>query len=159
METKERQIGDCAYRVTQFGAKQGLSVLTRLMRFAGPALRAGLNNDAAALGAMLVGLDAVEVLALAEMFAERTKLVRTITTAAGPQPLATPLAGDFDTHFADKYDELVEYLVFAILVNFEKSLGRGKAMGERLREMLAPSASPTTSTGSGSASSAGGGTT
>lgn len=161
MGFQERQIGEFGYRVTQFGAKQGLCVLTRLMRLGGPAMRAGaeMNSDSAALGALLGALEPGEVLSLAEEFAGKTQLVRMLTSQAGQTPIATPLGPDFDSHFADRYDELVEYLAFAIMVNFEKSLGRGKALGARLKDMLTPSGSPTTSTGSGSASSPGGATT
>lgn len=159
METRERQIGELTFKVTQFGARQGLAVLTRLMKLVGPGLQAATTGDEGqAIAKLITSLEPNEVLGLAEEFASKTTIRRLAQTAAGPQWVdAGGLATQFDEVFADKYDELIEFLVFAVVVNFERSLKRGKALGGRLTE-LAASLSPSTSTGSGNASSQAGGT-
>lgn len=160
METRERQIGEVTFRVTQFGARQGLSVLTRLMRLLGPGLQAAASgDDGQAIASLLGSIEPGELVSLADDFASKTSLKRVAQTAAGPKLVdCGSLATQFDDVFADRYDDLIEFLVFAIVVNFEKSLKRGKEqLGPRLKE-LAASLSPTTSTGAGSESSLAGGT-
>lgn len=159
METRERQIGELTFKVTQFGARQGLAVLTRLMKLVGPGLQAATTgDDGQAIAKLITSLDPNEVLSLAEEFASKTMIRRIAQTAQGPKWVdAGKLDTQFDEVFADKYDELIEFLVFAVVVNFERSLKRGKALGGRLTE-LAASLSPSTSTGSGNASSQAGGT-
>lgn len=160
METRERQIGEVTFRVTQFGARQGLSVLTRLMKLVGPGLQAAAaGDDGQAIAALVGSIEPGELVSLADDFASRTSLKRLAQTAAGPKMVdAGALATQFDEVFADRYDDLIEFLVFAIVVNFEKSLKRGKEhLGPRLTE-LAASLSPSTSTGAGSESSPAGGT-
>lgn len=154
-EFTERQCGEHSYRVQKFGAKQGLRISARIVRMMGAgvtALVAG-RNEAAAAVAMVSALPPDELVALAVEFADSTTVMLNVQSAAGIQKVPQPLGPLFDAHFVDRYDELIEFFVFAAAVNFGKSLMRGKGLGPRLVEIAQLYASRATSNGSGSESS------
>jgi hypothetical protein len=158
---EERQCGDHVYQVSKFGAMKGFTLQARLARVIGPGIQtiAATGSEAAAVGAMVGALPPEELLAIALEFATVSKVVLQVQSAAGVTLMPQPLAPMFDSHFVDRYDELLEFLVFAAVVNFGKSFTRGKGLGLRLAAIVQPFASQATSNGSGSASSAGAATT
>lgn len=162
METNERRIGDYIYRVNKFGAQQGMRVISRIAKLGGPGLMQGLASDSAGIAAFLRGLGVNDLFELAHEFASKTEMFVLAQTAAGTQKVKHGSLGDqLDEHFADRYDDLFEFIAFAFVVNYERSINRGKAsLRDRLTAILAPLQSPNTSAsaGSSSASSAGGGT-
>jgi hypothetical protein len=160
VETATRQIAEYGYQVTPFGAKRGLMIMTRLLNMIAPALRSVAQSagDIAAVGELVASLSPDDVVALASDFAESTKVVLPVQSQAGTQYITQPLGPLFDQHFVDRYDELVEFLVFATMTNFGKSIMRGKGLGPKLTEIASPYLSRATSNGSGSGSSPAGAT-
>jgi hypothetical protein len=168
IETREKRIGDHTYRVTQFGAKQGRALLVRIVKLAGPTFGAMLSSLAqgkhkeldAALGAGLgqglyelaERLTESEVGGVMDDFAKQTVLV-----IGDREPR---LSDAFDAHFAGKYDEMLLWAAFCLEVNFASFFGgsNGAALWGRIQNLLSASRSPSTSTGTSTASPAARGT-
>ncbi len=121
-ETKQKQIGDYTYAVTQFGAKQGGRVMIRLLKIvggaAGEAMKGDNEFDMSTVGSMITNL--AETLQeddfdyLCETFAAAS----TVQGGEFPNPIPLTTEGVFDLHFAGKYLELGQWLLFAVDANF-----------------------------------------
>jgi hypothetical protein len=155
MRQEEREIGGVTYRAKQFGAKRGLEVLGKVTKLLGGVLEVAsgsMASDSVMMAAALGRVEPGQLVDLAMELSSSVQLLQSFTSQAGPQVTPIPLAQAFDTHFVDRYDELLELVVWVLILNFEKSLTRGKEqLGARLRA-LAPSLSPSTSTGASSGS-------
>lgn len=152
-ETKEKQIGSRGYRyhVIQFGAREGGRVLVRLLKMvggaAGEAMAGGDDAldgfDLSTVGKMLGNL--AETLSeddfdyLVDKFAPATA----VSGGAYKAPMPLNTEGVFDLHFAGAYQELGQWLLFAVEVNFGGFLGEGgivRKAGEAARDRRASSA-------------------
>lgn len=126
-----RQIGDNVYRTKIFGAVQGRDVFGRLMVAVGPALSSGFEG---------VATQAPKLLGLLDDFLPRSSLVVKIIAGAKTKESEIPLSEAFDSHFADCYDEMIEFLLFCVEVNFARSiqrfLARGPAIATNVRKTL-----------------------
>jgi hypothetical protein len=165
IEYREKRIGECTYRVTQFGAKQGRGLLTRIVKLLGPSLGALLSSLAqgkhqeveAALAAgigqgfyeLAERLTEAEVGSVLDDFAKQTVLV-----LGDREPRLSDM---FDQHFAGRYDEMLGWAAFCLEVNFGSFFAgssSGAGLLARIRTVLSASPSPSTSTGTSTASHA-----
>lgn len=143
-KTESKLIGDCTYKVTQFGALKGQKVLQRLVSFLGVAM----SGEAKALAELPED-------SLAYLTAEFSA-VSEVMLPDGREPL---LKNVFDDHFIARYDEMFEWLTFAIRLNYEsffvQALKRAGGLGQLLQQMQAKTGSTSTpkSGGSGESSS------
>lgn len=138
LPSQAKQIGECVYKVTALPARRGKGILLRLTAAAGKAFKGfkGESPDATAVLGMLADLvghlSEEDVDAMIDAFAPATE----VTLPDGKRP---QLAGILDLHFAARYSEMTEWLIFALEVNF------GGFFGELLRVKKpanAPGASP-----------------
>lgn len=118
-KTEIRQIGECEYQVTAIPAKLGCRVAARLANALAPAAKAlpeeGFELSPEQLVRFLEPIFANPELGdlldyLCTTFAERT----VVTDLNGSQ---FPLGRIFDTHFADRYDDLIQWLAFSLQVS------------------------------------------
>jgi|SRR6185436_16957014 len=114
VETKT--IGEHTYEVTQLGALVGRKVLFRLGKLLGP-LMAGGDNPAAVAGAT-ASLQDADFDWLCDVFAGSTKLIQQSTNG----PIKIALGGVFDSHFAGRYDAMIQWLGTCVQVNFASFL-------------------------------------
>lgn len=122
IKSERRQIGEFTYELTQFGAREGREILALLVRVLGPGL-AELGADqspAVAMGRVAAGITGQDFATLTDAVARKTKLILTAqfngsqgTTALEPFDLAPR----FDEHFAGRYGEMIELVLFAIELN------------------------------------------
>lgn len=170
MEPKDREIGEHTYRVTPFGCGKAMRMADAIKSAVAPALEAAITgmgrSDAAMAAGLIAKMNFAAIYSIGADFAEHTKVL--MGTNSSGQGVPVPLAKSFDAHFAGRLDELIEFVVFGFLVNYESSIARGKDLGGRLKAMTAhllpsdpseASPSPTTSTGPSNGSSSAGGTT
>ena len=142
IERREKRIGKTTYKVEQFGAKQGRLVLFRLFRLLGPAMSAlaegGDPGDmiGRALRRFAESANESDFDSLCEAFAAKTKVVHEATTAGGTVGVDLDLAADFDSHFANNYGEMLQWLAFAIEANYASFLGENGAALEKLGASL-----------------------
>ena len=114
-ETKK--IGGCEYKVTQLGAVKGRGAFLRLVKCLGPMLAglAGKGGKVADIdvGALFSRLDLTEddLTFFCDTFAEKTF----VTLPDGKMPRLDKV---FDEHFAGSYSYMVQWLAFAVKVNF-----------------------------------------
>lgn len=108
-----KKIGKTTYRVTPLGAKQGCKVFTRLANLLGSGLKgAGPGMDRfAAFGTALESLKDSDF----EYFCDAFAPVTEFNTGDQRWP---HLSDFFDDHFAGNYLEMLEWLEFAVEVNF-----------------------------------------
>jgi hypothetical protein len=151
-KNKTKLIGDFEYVVTPLPAGQANDVLRRLLAVVGGGLeKLGPGADAAAaIGGMIRSLDQHDQDHIIRWLAGSTQVRR------GPQTV--PLASCFDEHFAGEIGEEIDWLVFALEVNFGRFFQRLKvaASGAGLQAKIASAlnsrlTSTGTSTGSPSA--------
>lgn len=110
-EAKTKTIGKAQYRVTPLGAKAGCRVLTRLTRLLGSALKGGDRTNAMViLGSGLEHLSEEDFSYFCDALAPNTELLVDGKTLR--------LSDVFDVHFTAEYAALVEWLLFAMEVNF-----------------------------------------
>lgn len=165
IETREKKIGPHTYRVTQLGAKQGRSMLVRLVKICGPGLgsfvggigRGASSVDSAlALGAgdaihdLTTRLREDEIGALMDEFALQTVVVQSAE-------IELRLSDVFDDHFAGRYDAMLAWTRFCLEVNFASFFGASSAPSgslAKLWKMLSALPSPLTSTGTSGVSPA-----
>ena len=133
IETKQKQIGPrgYTYHVTQFGAKQGGRVLVRLLKMvggaAGDAMGGVKDFDLSVIGKMVGNL--AETVSeedydfLCDTFTPLSSVSGGEYQAASGMPLSSE--GVFDLHFAGAYQELGQWLLFCIEVNYGGFLGEG----------------------------------
>ena len=161
IEKQDKQIGDCTYTVTMLPAKLGNRVLLKLMKSVAPVF-AVASGGVAALAAGGIG-PAIQSLSeddfdwIAQQLAEKTEV-----NMGGDQ--SPTLARVFDLHFAGKYMEELEWLEFAIEVNYgpffrelKRRAAEAKAKADAakrsgLTPMPSSSTSLSTSTGESNAS-------
>lgn len=124
LKTEEIQINGNCYQVKQLGAKQGRQVLFRLTKAVGPALLAMpaalTGGSTAGLASALQSIQPEDFDYLCDVFAQ-SSTVSIRSTAHGADPFQSPhvsVAAVFDQHFAGRYAELVEWLVFCARINF-----------------------------------------
>lgn len=118
-KSDSKQIGNHTYTVTQFGAREGGRVFIRITRLLGPAIGGGAEGGAAAMiGQLSTALDESDFDSLCDTFAAATMVTGGDYGAKQPQ-----LKAVFDDHFAGRYDELLEWLLFAFEVNYGSFLG------------------------------------
>lgn len=125
-EKKTKKIGDHEYEIQTFGARQGMAVILTLTRFLGPTMAkvmAGGSVDVEAalaegLATFAATAKAEDLDALLDAFAGRTNLILVATTKDGPKRIPTKLASILDDHFAGRYADLIQWLVWAATENF-----------------------------------------
>ncbi len=132
-EPQTTTIGAWRYSVKPLPAGQGLALMARLSKMLGPGVAALVANDGSgAIGRALSGLlervNPEEVVEIARQLAATTEV-----SQAGAKAPAS-LAEVFDVHFAGDYGPMMEWLKFALEVNFgpfvaalRGRLGRGAA--------------------------------
>jgi len=132
-EVKSKTIKDCTYEVTQLGAIKVRSLLTRLARILG----SGGGDMAKSLG-LITEEDMTYV---CDAFAE-------LTVVHQPDGKAPYLKNCFDLHFAGKYDEMIQWLMFCLEINFGSFLDV-KSLGDKAIAVQASSesSSPKAATG------------
>lgn len=148
MEQSKKEINGNTYLVKPLPARKGISTLTMLIKLVGPAFSSGDGTDdkrvTKAFGEILNGLEAQQVLDIADLFGGCT-----IVTRKDGTQIALSGGEMFDSHFAAKYAEMVEWLAFCLEVNFSDFLGSIGFDGSNFRETLKtqqgkPSPSPET---------------
>jgi hypothetical protein len=161
IETRERRIGDHTYRVTQFGAKQGRAMLVRLVKLGGPGVGSfvgGVGRGDAMESALALGvgdalhdlagrLNEAEIASMMDEFAKFTVLVQSAD-------VELRLSDILDDHFAGAYDEMLQWVRFALEVNFASFFVGTKGGGafQRLWKMAQAWSSQRTSTGTSTGS-------
>lgn len=122
LPVESKMIGEHVYKVTALDALAGRKVMARLLKVLGPAM-AGLSKPegkeepgsraAQAFADVLSRVTEEDVEALCNAFAPSTEV------SAGAYGDKSPrLQGIFAVHFAGRYDELLQWLVFCLQVNF-----------------------------------------
>ena len=113
-----KKIGGCEYKVTQLGAIKGRGAFLRLVRCIGPVFAelAGKSGKGAKdidIGALFSRLELSEddLTFFCDTFAEKTF----VTLPDGKMPRLDKV---FDEHFAGSYSYMVQWLAFAVKVNF-----------------------------------------
>lgn len=117
-KTESKVIGDFEYEVTQMGAVQGRKVFARLAKTIGPLLAAsaGAKPDLEKIfGDMLGNIEPELVDFVCDSFAPFT----TVTMQDGKKPRLSDI---FDMHFAGNYQDMVNWIMFAMQVNFKTFL-------------------------------------
>lgn len=134
-EPQTTTIGAWRYSVKPLPAGQGLALMARLSKMLGPGVAALVANDGSgAIGRALAGLlervSPEEVVEIARQLAATTE----VSQAGGKAP--AKLDEVFDTFFAGDFLPLLDFLKFALEVNFgpfveglRARLGRGAAAG------------------------------
>jgi hypothetical protein len=124
-KTEEKKIGDCTYRVSQVGAIAGRAAFLKLVKAAGPLLggmvdKKGKVSGDFDLGSMFekVNLTESDLTYFCDLFSEKTFVV--LPDGKTPR-LDAP--GFFDSHFAGRYLEMVQWLAFCVGVNFAGFFG------------------------------------
>ena len=118
-KTEEKKIGPCTYKVTQLGAIKGRAAFLRLVKVLGPMLGGAVDQDGKVrdkdfdLGKLFASmtLDEDDLTYFCDLFGERTFVVK-------PDGKMPRLDNVFDEHFAGQYIDMVQWLAFAVKVNF-----------------------------------------
>lgn len=110
-ETKDVEIGGEVYRLTKFGATQAIKVSLRVAKYVGHMAEAAANspNDQATILRVLGTFSEEDFFAVKDAFADRTVVI------TGEKTLL--LSKVFDTHFAGRGGELLEW--FAACIEFQ----------------------------------------
>jgi hypothetical protein len=122
LKIESKTIGGHEYKVRQLVATKGRLVLLTLARIIGPAaaLAAGAKETgkeeafAKVIEALLANLTPEDFTSLCNTFAESTDVV--ISDEKGRRE--PKLSNVFDLHFAGNYQEMIDWLVFCVEVNF-----------------------------------------
>lgn len=134
-EPQSTTIGAWRYSVRPLPAGQGLALMARLSKMLGPGVAALVSGDGGgAIGRALSGLlervNPEEVVEIARHLAATTE----VSQPGGKVPAS--LAEVFDVHFAADYMAMMEWMKFALEVNFgpfveglRARLGRGGGAG------------------------------
>lgn len=118
-EAKTKQIGDHTYQVTQLPGKLGRKILMRLMRVAAPLIDGAAKPTTEMFTSVAAALDDELV-----DFVESSFIgVTMISTDSGG---LVPLGDRFNTHFAGKYQDWFQWVVFCLEVNYSDFLGELK---------------------------------
>jgi hypothetical protein len=135
LKTSTKTIGGYTYRVTQLDAVRGRRALGRLGRVIGSAFEAlqgkadeeGLTS---ALGKLLSGLSDADVDYFCDLFSACTS----VSGGSFGDGLEPQLESVFATHFAGRYGEMLQWLIFCLQANF------GSFFGEAAKLMASKSA-------------------
>ena len=111
IEAKTKSIGASDYTVEPHGAIKGRALLLRLVKVVGPSLTA-VSQDSIpdAIRSLLDGLTEEDLTFLCNEFAAKTM----VTVDGGELQLSKI----FDAHFIGSYVEMIQWLAWAIEVNF-----------------------------------------
>lgn len=134
-ETKEKQIGTRGFRyhVIQFGAREGGRVLVRLLKMiggaAGEAMAGGDDAldgfDLSTVGKMIGNLAETLNESDFDYLVDKFSAVTAVSGGEYTAPLQLNTEGVFDLHFAGEYQELGQWLLFCVEVNFGGFLEEG----------------------------------
>jgi hypothetical protein len=135
-ESHTRQIGDYTYTALQMAATPAISLLTKLMKLGGPALKSvGEADDkwqaiALALGGLLERLDEKEVQDII------ARLAASCLVELDPNKGPVPLKNVFESHFkGGNLKDMFAVLLFVLEVNYADFFGGSGIEG--VRAMLA----------------------
>lgn len=112
VETKEKDIQGTTYRVTQMDAVKGRKVVARLIKLLSGAAEGGDS----ALAKVFAAITEDDMDYFCDVFAANTD----VGYEGGKWP---NLKSIFGLHFAGKYGEMMEWLLFCVEVNFGNFLG------------------------------------
>lgn len=114
-DVRRKQIGDTLIEVRKLGAKEGLRTLARLTRILGSAAERLQGGELLA-----AAVEAVQRLDLADVDAIVESLERCSSEVSVLQPSGKTIttALDVDRHFAGKMGPMLEWIAFAVEVNF-----------------------------------------
>lgn len=143
LKTEAKTIGAYTYKVTALNALDGRKVFVRLVKMVGPGLSAYKASPDMA-SALTQGMGAL-ISALSEEDVEHlcNKLSASTEVSGGDygEKRRPQLDGVFLTHFAANYFEMIEWLIFALEVNFGSFFE--KAGGLMTSKSTSPAASAT----------------
>lgn len=126
---KSKSIGGYTYKVTTLPATVGSSVLTKTFNSVGPAFKSadGLGG-LETIGSLFEHLKEDTVRFLCDTFSAQT------IVTGGDYGSKEPMLSDvFDVHFAGKYQDLLQWLLFCFEVNFSGFFaGLGQTIGQSL---------------------------
>lgn len=128
METQTKRLGEHEYTVHPLGALKGRKLLVKLIRVMGPAL--GSDPEKA-----LDALDAGVFEEVCDTFADSSF----VTLPSGKAPKVKEV---FDLHFAQKYGEMIQWILFSLEVNYGGFFAELGAIGSSLGAKGQPSKSP-----------------
>lgn len=124
-KTEEKVIGAYTYKVTQLDAITGRRAFTRMMKVVGPAL----GGSSEGLETFFSSLAEDDMDHFCNLFAKMTTVSGgDLREGAEPQ-----LSDVFMYHFAGRYLEMVEWLVFAFKVNFASFFAGAGALAAQVR--------------------------
>jgi hypothetical protein len=121
LKRETKTIGEHEYAVTQLDAVKGRRVATRIAKILAPVVGAGsaeTGDMAKALQALVAGMTEEDVDSLCDVFAASTDV------QIPGEKRSPKLSAIFALHFAGRYDEMVEWLLFCIEVNFSSFFAR-----------------------------------
>ncbi len=153
LEKQTKAIGEFSYEVTPLGAKDGNRVLMKIAKTVGPMFLLAAGGGGGVDG-IAKSVEAIKDMSEADFEWVIDKLA-SHTGVVYPDGRVPRLAQIFDGHFAGLYAEEIEWLEFAIDVNFAPFFRGLKAkIAARAGTTPTPSnsTSPGTSTGASSAS-------
>lgn len=136
---QEQKIGENTYVVRMFGAKKGRTVLFRLSKMLGPAMTGLINGGFSGQGLVMMLSSFAESAKeedfefLCDSFADVTKVKRPVSSG---EAIVLDLSQVFDDHFRGHYGEMIQWLGFAIRVNFESFLPEMVSGGGTLAGLL-----------------------
>lgn len=150
-QTEEKQIGEFTYIVRKLLAREGVRLGVRVGGLLAPVL-AGLSASGGdfegaiseAIGELFKkpGL-ADEIDQLVILMAQVSEIAW--TEDGEDRQLALSKTNVFDTHFQDRYDVLIEWLVFALTVNLRSFFAGASGLGAMLRSGKAKPTTPVAS--------------
>lgn len=124
-----KRIGAFSYKVTQLDAVTGRRAFTRMLKVVGPAFAKLDDGVGPAFTELVQRLDEDDVDHFCELFAKITE-VSGGDLATGAEPYLSTI---FGVHFAGRYLELTQWLVFCFEVNFASFFG---GAGELVRKAV-----------------------
>ncbi len=130
LKTESKKIGECVYHVTQLDAETGTNVLLRITKLLSPALAASNVSNEEKLKLLLDNLKQSTLKFVQSVLAR--------STIADFDGRKTKLSDIYNVHFAGKYDELGQWLIFALMVNYRDFLAKLVPGGLNLETLLKP---------------------
>jgi len=131
-ETKEKKIGEHTYYVTQMGAIEGRRVFARLVKIFAPMASGGTVEERIARVAAEFTEEDVDF--FCDVFAKTTTVSGVAYGTKQPR-----LVDVVDVHFVASYEYMVQWLAFALGVNYE---GFFRGLGGNLENSVAENLSP-----------------
>ena len=120
LKEEEREIGGVRYRVTQLLVTPGKDLLFRLGQILGPVFARGLQGEAVDLENINVSGMIAEFFdrAKAEDFDKFCSVLAKQTQFSPGEGKWVPLTQEWEFHFAGRYEHLLQWLKFALEVQF-----------------------------------------